>query len=165
KRHATGDRTPGPIKTGYGCAVNTWGGGGRVGAARCEIMPDGSVAIKAGTQDIGTGARTIVAMVAAETLGLPVSAITPMIGDTMYPLCGTSGGSTTSASVMPVVRLAAGQALDALCAKVAPFLGVAPAMLTASNGRIHVKGNQAKGIAWKDACKTLGTEVIATDAQ
>src|SRR5216110_1411167 len=79
---------PKPIKTGFGCAVNTWGGGGRVAAARCEIMPDGSVAIKAGTQDIGTGARTIVAIVAAETLGLPVSAVTPMIGDTMYPLCG-----------------------------------------------------------------------------
>src|SRR5215475_12778774 len=130
KRHPTGDKTPGPIKTGFGCAVNQWGGGGRVAAARCEVMPDGSVAIKAGTQDIGTGARTIVAMVAAETLGLPVSAVTPMIGDTMYPVCGTSGGSTTSAGVMPAVRLAAGQALDALCAKVAPTLGVQPAMLT-----------------------------------
>ena len=164
KRHPTGDKTPGPIKTGFGCAVNTWGGGGRVAAARCEIMPDGSVAMKAGTQDIGTGARTIVAIVTAETLGLPVSAITPMIGDTMYPVCGTSGGSTTSAGISPAIRLAAGQALDALCAKVAPSLGVQPAMLTASNGRIHVKGNLAKGLAWKDACKLLGTEMIATDS-
>src|SRR5712692_8239115 len=165
KRHPTGDRTAGPVKTGVGCAANQWGGGGRVAAARCEIMPDGSVAMKAGTQDIGTGARTIVAIVTAETLGLPVSAVTPTIGDTIYPACGTSGGSTTSAGVMPAVRLAAGQAFDALCAKVAPSLGVAPAMLTASNGRIHPKGNPAKGVAWKDACKMLGTEMIATDSQ
>ena len=164
KRHPTVDQTPGPIKTGFGCAVNQWGGGGRASAARCEITPDGAVALKAGTQDIGTGTRTIVAMVTAETLGLPISAITPMIGDTIYPACGNSGGSTTAASVMPPVRLAAGKALDALCAKVGPALGVDAATLVASNGRIHVKDNTSKGMAWKDACKLLGTETIATDA-
>ena len=63
------------IKTGFGCAVHQWGGGGRGSQARCEIQPDGSVAMKCGTQDIGTGTRTIVAMVTAETLGLPVSAL------------------------------------------------------------------------------------------
>jgi xanthine dehydrogenase YagR molybdenum-binding subunit len=164
KRHPTVDQTPGPIKTGFGCAVNQWGGGGRASNARCEITPDGAVALKAGTQDIGTGTRTIVAMVTAETLGLPVSAITPMIGDTIYPACGNSGGSTTAASVMPPVRLAAGKALDALCARVGPALGVDPATLVASNGRIHVKDNPSKGMAWKDACRLLGTEMIATDA-
>jgi xanthine dehydrogenase YagR molybdenum-binding subunit len=164
KRHATGDRTAGPIKTGFGCAANQWGGGGRGGSARVEITPDGAVAIKAGTQDIGTGTRTIVAMVAAETLGLPVAAVTPMIGDTMYPACGASGGSTTAASVMPAIRLAAGQALDALCAKVAPALSVDASMLVASNGRIHLKDNPSRGMAWKDACRLLGTEMIAMDS-
>jgi xanthine dehydrogenase YagR molybdenum-binding subunit len=164
KRHPTGDRTPGPIKTGFGCAANQWGGGGRGGSARCEITPDGAVAIKAGTQDIGTGTRTIVAMVTAETLGLPVSAVVPMIGDTMYPACGASGGSTTAASVMPAIRLAAGQALDALCARVAPALAVDASTLVASNGRIHVRDNPSRGMAWKDACRLLGTEMIAMDA-
>src|SRR5207247_10036886 len=107
KRHPTGDRTAGPIKTGLGCAANQWGGGGRGGSARCEITPDGAVAIKAGTQDIGTGTRTIVAMVTAETLGLPVSAVTPMIGDTMFPACGALVGSTTDARVMQSIRYAA----------------------------------------------------------
>jgi xanthine dehydrogenase YagR molybdenum-binding subunit len=165
KRHPTGDRTPGPIKTGVGCAVNQWGGGGRIAAARCEIMSDGAVAMKLGTQDIGTGTRTIVAMVAAETLGLPISAITPMIGDTIYPACGTSGGSTTAAGISPAMRLAAGQALDILCAKVAPALGVNAATLVASNGRIYVKDNPSNGMAWKDACKLIGTEMIAADSQ
>lgn len=165
QRHPTGDRAPGPIKIGVGCAINQWGGGGRASAARCEITSDGAVALKAGTQDLGTGTRTIVAMVTAETLGLPVAAITPMIGDTIYPACGNSGGSTTAAAVMPPVRLAAGKALDALCAKVAPALGVNAATLVASNGRIQVKDNPSKGMAWKDACRLIGTEMIATDAQ
>jgi len=164
KRHPTGDPTAGPIKTGMGCAVNQWGGGGRIAAARCEITPDGAVAMKLGTQDIGTGTRTIVAMVTAETLGLPISAITPMIGDTIYPVCGTSGGSTTAAGISPAMRLAAGQALEMLCAKVAPHLAVDASTLVAGNGRIHVKDNPSKGMAWKDACKLLRTESIVADS-
>ena len=165
KRHPTGDAATGPIKTGMGCAVHQWGGGGRGSQARVEITPDGAVAVKCGTQDIGTGTRTIVAMVAGETLGLPVSAITPLIGDTNYPFSGASGGSTTAASVSPAIRLAAGQALDALFAKVAPTLGVDAGMLQAVNGRVQVKGTPAKSLAWKDACKTLGAETIAAEAQ
>src|SRR5204863_2712797 len=153
KRHPTGDATRGPIKRGMGCSVHQWGGGGRGSQARCEILSDGGVVIKCGTQDIGTGTRTMVAIVVAETLGLPVSAIKPEIGDTLYPFSGGSGGSTTAASVSPAIRLAAGQALDALLAKVAPSLGVAPSALVAFNGRIQVDANPSRGLAWKDACK------------
>src|SRR5262249_15394926 len=141
KRHPTGDPTPGPIKTGMGVSAHRWGGGGRGTQAHVDIASDGSVVVKCGTQDIGTGTRTIVAMVAAETLGLPVSAITPQIGDTIYPLSGASGGSTTAASVSPAIRVTTGKALDALCAKVAPTLGVDAEALVASNGRIQVKDN------------------------
>ena len=75
KRHPTGDTTPGPIKTGMGVAICTWGGGGRGPAqAHCEIASDGSVVMRIGTQDLGTGTRTLVAMVAADTLGLPAVA-------------------------------------------------------------------------------------------
>jgi xanthine dehydrogenase YagR molybdenum-binding subunit len=165
KRHATGDPKPGPIKNGFGVSAHQWGGGGRGGRAHCDITSDGSVVMKCGSQDLGTGTRTLVALVTAETLGLPVSAVKPEIGDTMYPVCGASGGSTTAASISPAIRIAAGQALDALFAKVAPQLGVAPDMLVAEGGRIHVKGNTSKGMTWKDACKTIGTEPISIDAQ
>jgi xanthine dehydrogenase YagR molybdenum-binding subunit len=165
KRHPTADSTPGPIKTGVGCSVHQWGGGGRGSQARCEINPDGTVAIKCGTQDIGTGTRTIVSMVTAETLGIPMNLVTPMIGDTNYPFSGGSGGSTTAASVTPAIRLAAGTALDNLCAKVAPQLGVEPATLVATNGRIQVKDNPSKGMAWRDACKLMGTEPVSGDGQ
>jgi xanthine dehydrogenase YagR molybdenum-binding subunit len=165
KRHPTGDPTPGPIKTGFGTSAHRWGGGGRGSKAHCDIASDGSVVVKCGTQDLGTGTRTLVAVVAAETLGLPVSAVKPEIGDTMYPVSGGSGGSTTAASVSPAIRLTTGKALDALCEKVGPHLGVEPSALVASNGRIHVAGNPSKGMAWKDACKLIGTEPISVDSE
>jgi xanthine dehydrogenase YagR molybdenum-binding subunit len=165
RRHATGDPAPGPIKTGMGVSAHRWGGAGRGSHAHMDITSDGGVVIKCGTQDIGTGTRTIVAMVAAESLGLPVSAVKPEIGDSSLPFSGGSGGSTTAASVTPAIRVTAINALDKLFAKVAPTLGVAPADLVAEGGRIHVAGNSSKGVSWKDACKLIGTEPISVDGE
>jgi xanthine dehydrogenase YagR molybdenum-binding subunit len=165
KRHATGDPTPGPIKTGIGVSAHRWGGAGRGSHAHVDILSDGTAVVKCGTQDIGTGTRTIVAIVAAETFGLPVSGVKVEIGDSTLPFSGGSGGSTTAASVTPAIRVACIDALDALFAKVAPTLGVPPADLVADGGRIHVKGNASKGVSWKDACKLIGTEPIAVDGQ
>src|SRR5215471_11019562 len=51
----------GPIKTGVGCAGATWGGGGRGTHAEAQINPDGTVEIRCGTQDIGSGTKTLIA--------------------------------------------------------------------------------------------------------
>src|SRR5437867_361492 len=165
KRHPTGDQTPGPIKTGMGVSAHRWGGAGGGSQARVDIMSDGSVVVKCGTQDIGTGTRTIVAMVAAETFGLPVSAVKAEIGDSLLPFSGGSGGSTTAASVTPAIRVTSVDALEALFAKVAPSLGVEPTEPVAEGGRIHGKGNTSKGLAWKDACKLIGTEPISVNGR
>ena len=165
KRHATGDPAPGPIKTGMGVSAHLWGGAGRGSTAHVDIHNDGSVIIKCGTQDLGTGTRTVVAIVAAETFGLPVSAVKPEIGDTLDPFSGGSGGSTTAASVTPAIRVTCVDALDQLFAKVAPALGTTPDNLAAEAGRIYVKGRPASGLAWKDACKLIGTEPIAADGK
>ena len=165
KRHVTGDPTPGPIKRGMGCAANRWGGGGQGTKAHCEINPDGSVVMRCGTQDIGVGTKTIVAMITAETLGIPMAMVKAEIGDSNYPFSGGSGGSTTAPAVSPAIRVTSGKALDELKAKVAPALGVEAATLVASNGRIHVKGESAKGLAWKDACKLLGMQPLSVDGE
>jgi xanthine dehydrogenase YagR molybdenum-binding subunit len=164
KRHATGAPASGPIRNGFGCSAHQWGGGGRAGRAHVEITSDGGVVMKVGTQDLGTGTRTMVAMLTAETFGIPLGAVTPEIGDTEYPVCGASGGSTTAASISPAIRIATGIARDQLFAKVAPQLGTTADNLVAENGRINVKGT-TKGMTWKEACRLIGTETISADGQ
>jgi xanthine dehydrogenase YagR molybdenum-binding subunit len=163
RRHPTGDPAPGPIKRGLGVAANRWGGAGRGTRAQAEINPDGTVVIRCGTQDIGVGTKTIVAMVAAETLGIPIDLVTPLIGDSNYPFSGGSGGSTTAASVCPAIRVTAGRARDALFARIAPQLGAAPEALSVADGRVAAAGGKA--VSWRDACKMLGTEPIAVDGE
>jgi xanthine dehydrogenase YagR molybdenum-binding subunit len=165
KRHPTGDPAPGPIKRGFGTSAHQWGGGGRGTQARFDLLPDGTVLVRCGTQDLGTGTRTIVAIVAAETLGLPVEAITVEIGDSTFPPAGGSGGSTTAAGVTPAVRLTAGQALDQLFARVAPTLGVDVSELVATGGRIQARSNPDRGLAWREAAKLIGTEPIVVNGQ
>jgi xanthine dehydrogenase YagR molybdenum-binding subunit len=166
KRHPTGDATAGPIKRGLGCAANIWAGGGNPQTrASCEITPDGSVTLRIGTQDIGTGTRTLVAMITAETMGLPLESVQAAIGDTNHPFAPGSGGSITVGSVSPTVRVAAEAARDALFAKVAPTLGVEPTALQARAGRISSRSESSKSLSWRDACKLLGTEPINVQSQ
>jgi len=166
RRHPTGDSTSGPIKRGLGCASNRWGGGGnRRTQASCEILPDGGVVMRIGTQDIGTGTRTLVAMITAETMGLPVSAVQAAIGDSNYPWAPGSGGSVTAPSISPTVRVAAENARDALFERVAPAIGADPKTLVAREGRLHVASDPSKGLTWKEACKRLGTESVTAQGQ
>ena len=183
-RHVTGDPTPGPIKRGLGCSANRWGGAGTGARAHCEIASDGSVVMRCGTQDIGTGNRTIMAMVVAETLGLEVPQVTIELGDSNQPFAPGSGGSTTAAAVMPAMRVTAGKARDALFERIAPQLGVDAKQLQIGVGEVHVlspstpdspSSGQAAGrsgqapilrsVAWREACRLLGTVPVSVDGQ
>ena len=163
--HTPGDPTPGPIKKGLGCAISTWGSGGGRTRASCTIHPDGSVEMNTGTQDIGTGTRTIVAIVTAEILGLEVEDITVNIGNSDYPYSGSSGGSTTIPSVCPAVRVTAGLALEALFEQIAPQLEVAADQLEARVGAIGVVGNPGRSWSWSEACRILGSQPVSVDGQ
>ena len=165
KWHKRGDQTPGPIKRGLGLSLHTWGGAGHASNCACSIHPDGSVQVSLASQDLGTGTRTVIAIVAAETLGLPLEAVKVNIGDSHYPPSGGSGGSTTVGGVSASTRRATTNALNELLAKVAPSLGVNADQLEAVHGRIQVKGNPSKGMTWKQACATLGTAPIHATGQ
>ena len=70
--HGKGD-DKGSIVSGLGMAIHTWGGGGHASSCLVKIHPDGGVETFLGSQDLGTGTRTVIAMVLAETFGLPLS--------------------------------------------------------------------------------------------
>jgi xanthine dehydrogenase YagR molybdenum-binding subunit len=57
------------------------------------MAPDGTVRVRSDITDIGTGTYTIVAQVAAETLGVPLSHVKVEIGHSDYPRGAGSGGS------------------------------------------------------------------------
>jgi xanthine dehydrogenase YagR molybdenum-binding subunit len=130
--------SPGPVKTGVGCAGAAWPAGGpsRRTQGEAQINPDGSVEFRLGVQDIGTGTKTVIAVVAAEMLGLKPEQITVKVGDTNFPPGPGSGGSTTCASISPTVYDICTSALQQLQTQT----GIA----------------DARGEKWFAACKKLG---------
>ena len=160
KWHARGDSGPGPVKRGVGLSIHTWGGAANTSNCNATIHSDGSTEVSMGTQDLGVGTRTVVAIVAAETFGLPIEAVTVNIGDSKYPSAGASGGSTTVGGVSSATRRATVDAVNQLFAKVAPSLGASADQLEAAGGQIRVKGDPSKSLSWRQACAKLGTESI-----
>ncbi len=158
--HPRGKSDSGPVKRGLGLAIHTWGGRGHMSTCSLTINPDGSVEIKMGTQDLGTGTRTAILMIAADTLGIPMDGITLKIGDNQYPASGGSGGSTTIGGVSSSTRRAAVDAREQLLAKVAPALHLQPSELEIVNGRIRQNFSPGPSMSWKEACARLGTQPI-----
>ena len=128
--------------------------------AQVRVHRDGSVELLTGCQDIGTGYRTAMAIVAAEELGIDPADVTVRLGDTQFPEGPGSGGSTTLNSVAPAVRLAASQARVKVHELAAAQLGASASDLEASRGRISVRGNTAKAVTFKQAAAKMSGESI-----
>jgi xanthine dehydrogenase YagR molybdenum-binding subunit len=161
KRKPRGQTGTGVIRNGMGMALHFWGGGpgGRGNRVACTINPDGSVEVKTATQDLGTGIRTVLAIVAAEVLGLNPTDIISNIGNSTFPPGQGSGGSTTTPSMAPPTYDAVTKARDALFKKIAPSIQADPGDLALKTGQLWVKGEPS--MSWQDACRKLGTASIS----
>ena len=139
--------SPGVVKTGIGCAGAAWPAGGpsKNTHGEAQINPDGTIEFRLGVQDIGTGTRTVIAVVAAEMLGLKPEQITVKVGDTRFPPGPGSGGSTTCPSISPTV-------FD-ICTKALQQLQTLSGMA------------DARGENWFAACKKIGVDSLTVSGQ
>lgn len=150
----------GSVVEGLGIGIHKWSGTANASNCLLKIHADGGVESYCGTQDLGTGTRTVCAMVLAETFGLPIDAVKVNIGSSTYPFSGASGGSTTVGAVSESHRRAAQDALAQLLDLVAKKLDVPADQLEASNGNISVVGYSDKSMSWKQACALIGIQPL-----
>jgi xanthine dehydrogenase YagR molybdenum-binding subunit len=128
--------------------------------AQVRVHRDGSVELMTGCQDIGTGYRTAMMIVAAEELGIEPQDVTMRLGDTQFPEGPGSGGSVTTNSMAPVVRLAASQARAKLFELAAGLLGASANSLDAAHGKIFVKADPKQAVTFKQAAAKMSGESI-----
>ena len=126
-------------------ASQIWSGGGTPPAyATVHLNPDGTAVVRIGTQDIGTGTRTVVAQICAEALGIDLADVRVEIGDTDSPYAPISAGSLTVASIGPAIRLAALDARGQLLDVAAGILEVGRTELRVERGHIVSKGARTR---------------------
>jgi xanthine dehydrogenase YagR molybdenum-binding subunit len=143
----------GPIKRGIGMASSMWRQmGGKGSEVDVVLHPDGRVEARNGAQDIGTGTRTLMAIIVAEELGLKPTQIRVSLGDTRWPIGPSSGGSKTAPSLGPAVRNAAYQAKQKLLELASRKLGVAAQDLRMEDGLVAGKG---QSMTFAQACRLI----------
>jgi len=111
-----GSMRQGRTQVGWGMATAAYPANRKGAKASATINADGSVLVRSGTHDLGTGTYTIMAQIAADALGVDVTRVRAELGDTRLPEAPVSGGSQTVASVGPAVHQAARAARDKLIA-------------------------------------------------
>jgi len=157
------DAGKGPVKRGLGMALHTWGGGAGPCTCLLKVHPDGSVETFLGSQDIGTGTRTVIAIVLAETFGLTLNDVKVNLGSSKYPKSAASGGSITVGGVSGTHRRAAQSALWQIFDLVAKKHNVKADDLAARDGKI-VAGDK-EVCTWKQATALLGPMPLEIQGQ
>jgi xanthine dehydrogenase YagR molybdenum-binding subunit len=161
-RKPTGSQT-GSLRIGYGVGTASWHTAGPGGNAEVAVHQDGSVEARSGTQDPGTGTRTMVGIVAAAGIGVPLSAVTVRIGHSGLPSGPASGGSNVTPQIAPTMELAAKNARDQILAIVAKELGAEASEFDIKDGVILRKGTPH--MQWKQVCAKLPVEGIVGKPQ
>ena len=115
-----------------------------VSMATVRMGPDGSVTVLVGTTELGQGARTVMAQIAAGVLGSPVSKVVVRGTDTRYTPYDRSTGASRSTTVAGLaVQRAAQDVLDALVETAAARLEAPPQLLTVADGAIADQGGRS----------------------
>jgi xanthine dehydrogenase YagR molybdenum-binding subunit len=110
KSRSNTGRQEGAVRRGVGMAACQWfaGGGGPPSTVIVKMFSDGSVNLNMGASDIGTGTKTVMALVVAEELGVRSQTVQIENADTGTTQYATpSGGSKTVPTEAPAVRAAA----------------------------------------------------------
>jgi xanthine dehydrogenase YagR molybdenum-binding subunit len=127
-----GSMQEGDWAIGLGCASTMYPTAMAPATARLTLTPKGTVKVQTAAHDIGNGAYTVIAMTAAERLGVDLEKVAVELGDTELPPAPVAGGSNTTASVCNVVAQACAEIRDKLAA----------AAVAARDGRLSGKNSK-----------------------
>ncbi|MFL5774997.1 MAG: xanthine dehydrogenase family protein molybdopterin-binding subunit, partial [Chloroflexota bacterium] len=155
--------SPTPDGRGRGIAVGLKSGPTTgLSNATVRLLADGSVVVYAGTSDMGQGARTIFAQIAAEELGAPLEWVTVVMGDTaVVPYDQQTSASRSSVLMGNAILAACRDVQRKIAAMAARAEGVVEGDVAVERGEVRL-GEQVRPIrdVLVQGLGRLGGEVI-----
>ena len=144
-----------PAGEGVGIAVGVWPGSAQPAAASCRLEPDGTLTVVTGIVDI-SGSTDGLAVIAAETFGIPVDRATVVAADSgTAPRAPSSNASAITYAVGPAVQAAVAQAREALLRVAAEELEIEPGDLEIVDGIVRPRGAPGLGLPVADLARSL----------
>ena len=143
---------------GWGMATGVWEALQMPVAARIVLTANGHAEVSCAASDIGTGTYTIMAQVAADTLGLPLENITIKLGDSTLPQAPVEGGSWMAASASHAVATTAKEVRKELLAlakavKDSPLAGAKLEGVVLTEGKVVSKHDTGRAVSIADAMR------------
>jgi xanthine dehydrogenase YagR molybdenum-binding subunit len=133
--------------------------------ARAVLRSDGTGVIESGTHDMGQGAWTAFAQIAADSLGLDLAQIEFKAGTSDLPDAGIAGGSAHTATAGSAIQ-DAGSAVIAKLADLAtrdqhsPLFGAGNAGVIARGGRLFRRDDETRGESYADILQRAGVNEL-----
>ncbi|MSQ32160.1 MAG: xanthine dehydrogenase family protein molybdopterin-binding subunit [Dehalococcoidia bacterium] len=142
---------------GRGFAFGFWRGGGGQSSCNISVHPDGTVSMLEGSPDL-SGTRTAIAMIAADTLGIPLTNVKIAVGDTDsvgYSM-GSWGSRTTFATGLASYE-AATDLNKKMTARAAKIWETTPDNVENSDGEFRHKSDSALKITFAHLAEKLNS--------
>ena len=144
-------------KHGIGMALGGYPFRPGLGAATIRLNPDGTAHVLVGVTDIGTGAKTTMAIIASEALGIPLTRIQLTNGDTdATPYSVGESGSRTTAFTGPAVVAAAEDVRRQIFNRAAGQLKAKADELDLRDGEVFVKSDPAQKLPLEKVVQNAG---------
>ncbi|WP_407158011.1 xanthine dehydrogenase family protein molybdopterin-binding subunit [Bradyrhizobium sp. STM 3557] len=150
---------------GWGMGTATFHALMFAGQARAVIRRDGSGVVESGAHDMGQGAWTAFAQIAADSLGLDLDQVTFKAGSSDLPDAGIAGGSAHTATVGTAIHNA-GAAVIGKLAELAtadrrsPLFGAGNAGVVARAGRLLRRDDESRGESYGEILARAGLSEI-----
>jgi putative selenate reductase molybdopterin-binding subunit len=140
EKRGKGSRGSGRVRRGVGVACSMQGSGIAgvdFAGAFLKLNEDGSFNLQVGATDLGTGSDTVLAQIAAETLGVSLEKIIIYSSDTDFtPFDVGAYASSTTIISGGAVKKAAEKTRDQVCCFAAKLLETSPEDLTCRDDRV-----------------------------
>jgi xanthine dehydrogenase YagR molybdenum-binding subunit len=146
---------------GWGMASGIWDAMQMIARARAVLYADGRLEVSSAASDIGTGTYTVMSMIAATAMGLPLEQVTFQLGDSNMPMAPVEGGSSHVTTV--------GAAVEGVCEKLknrllrmakniphSPMAKARRSDVVFANGAMHMVDAPHRSLALTDVMAASG---------
>jgi xanthine dehydrogenase YagR molybdenum-binding subunit len=153
------------LLVGWGLGTATYPAHMFQGNARAVLRRDGSGIVETGAHDMGQGAWTALAQIAADSLSLPMERLDFRAGSSDLPDAGIAGGSGHTATAGMAIHNAGGAVIARLADLAtrdqrSPLYGAGNAGVVARDGRLHRRDDESRSEGYGEILARAGLEEI-----
>ena len=166
-RRTTSSTKGGSTKTGVGMSMFVYRGGpGSKSSARMRLNEDGTFQLEAGIMDVGEGATTVIAQIAAEELGVLPDQVRNTAADTqLTPVAPFTAGSTVTFSTGLSVKETASRLKAKILEAAAGLLETDPTQLEIRDGAVVATSGPERRMSINDLARRLQDKLPEVDAE